>query len=139
MASRAEDAYHELCAYTLSRGDPAFIHQHVVDAWAAQNATPAGKPIGISMALVGLYLHVERGFSGREVQRAHMRLARRKRSWPAWQLPDHRGAISALDVMARPPGPERDAAIHAWADDVWQAFALNRATVAELLRLSGAA
>jgi hypothetical protein len=33
-----EDAYHELCAYTLQRGDAAFIHQHVVDAFAAQRA-----------------------------------------------------------------------------------------------------
>jgi hypothetical protein len=26
-------------AYTLSRGDGTFIHQHVVDTYAAQNAT----------------------------------------------------------------------------------------------------
>jgi hypothetical protein len=38
------DAYDELCAYTLSSGDPAFIHQHVVDAFAAQRASAAGRP-----------------------------------------------------------------------------------------------
>ena len=31
-------AYHELCCYTLSHGHPSFIHQHVVDAFAAQDA-----------------------------------------------------------------------------------------------------
>ncbi len=134
MPPDARQAYDELCAYTLSHGDPAFLHQHVVDAWAAQNATPAGKPIAITMALTGLYLHVERGFSGREVQLAHMRLARRKQAWPAWQFPDQRGALTALDVIASPPGPERDRAIHAWAAAVWQPFAINRAAVAELLR-----
>jgi hypothetical protein len=38
------DAYAELCAYPLSSGDPAFIHQHVVDAFAAQRASAAGRP-----------------------------------------------------------------------------------------------
>jgi len=38
------DAYHELCAYTLSLGDAEFIHQHVVDAFAAQDATPSTRP-----------------------------------------------------------------------------------------------
>jgi len=33
-----ENAYHRLCAYTLQRGDATFIHQHVVDAFAAQRA-----------------------------------------------------------------------------------------------------
>ncbi len=139
MPSRVEHAYHELCAYTLSHGDPAFLHQHAVDAWTAQTATPGGKPIGLTMALVGLYLHVERGFSGREVQRTHMRLARRKQTWPVWQLPDERGALTALDVIASPPGLERDRAIHAWAAAVWQPYATNRAAVAELLRRNGVA
>ena len=38
-------AYHEVCAYTLTRGDAAFVHQLVVDAWAAQHASPASKPM----------------------------------------------------------------------------------------------
>jgi len=65
------EAYDALCAYTLTRGDAAFIHQHVVDAFAAQSADEATKPITLTFALVGLYLHVERQFTGREVQRAH--------------------------------------------------------------------
>lgn len=39
-----ETLYQELAAYTLSRNDAAFIHQHVVDAYAVQSATPADKP-----------------------------------------------------------------------------------------------
>jgi hypothetical protein len=30
------DAYNELCCYTLAHGDASFIHQHVVDAFAAR-------------------------------------------------------------------------------------------------------
>ena len=124
MASRSpdQDAYDELAAYTLSHGGRAFIHQHVVDASAAQRATPATKPIALAVALLGLYLHVERGFTGRQVQRAHMMLAKRSRDWPTLALPDSRGAMTARDVMAAPAGVERDRAIDAWCTAVWTAY-----------------
>lgn len=126
-------AYDELCAYTLTRGDPEFIHQHVVDVFAAQNASETSKPIGVTFALVGLFLHVEKEFTGRQVQRVHMQLARRKQSWPRLLLPADRGAITALDVMTVPEGAERDRAIHDWAVAVWSAFAINRHTIITLL------
>ena len=127
------DAYNELCAYTLTHGDLTFIHQHVVDAWAAQHATPESKPIGLTFALAGLYLHVERGLTGREVQLAHMRMAKQKRSWPTFVLPGDRGSITAVDVMRAPEGDERDKAIHAWAESVWRAFSANRPALVTLL------
>ena len=131
------DAYNELSAYTLTHRDPSFIHQHVVDAFAAQHADEHSKPIGVTFALVGLYLHVEKQFSGRQVQRAHMRMAQRKRTWPQFRLPLKRGDMTAVDVMAAPEGPERDAAIHAWCASVWTAFADNRQLVADLVREFG--
>src|SRR6478736_2672756 len=70
-----QDSFNELCYYTLAHGDPSFIHQHVVDAFAAQNADEQTKPIKLTFALVGLYLYVEKGFSGKRVQRVHMALA----------------------------------------------------------------
>ena len=33
-----EWAYHEICCNTLTLDDPEFIHQHVVDAFAVQEA-----------------------------------------------------------------------------------------------------
>ncbi|MHB1863770.1 MAG: DUF5946 family protein [Gemmatimonadaceae bacterium] len=126
-----------MSAYTLTHGDPAFIHQHVVDAWAAQHASPQSKPIGVFFALVGLYLHVERQFSGRQVQRVHMKLAQRKETWPVGVLPVARGAITALDVAAAAEGAARDATIHAWCESVWAAYAGSREPVVELLRERG--
>ena len=137
--SAEEEAYHELCAYTLTHGDPAFIHQHVVDAWAAQHAHGQSKPIGVFFALMGLYLHVERGFTGREVQRAHMKLAKRPEPWPVGALPVDRGAITAVDVLAAPEGDARDAMIHRWCEAVWAAYAGSREVVADLLRRRGIA
>ena len=78
MVSEAE-AYDELRAYTLAHGASSFIHQHVVDAFAAQHANASTKPITLTFALVGLYLHVEKGYSGRQVRLTHMKLARSKR------------------------------------------------------------
>lgn len=129
-----EAAYHEVCAYTLSRGDATFVHQHVVDAWTAQHATPTTKPIAIFFALVGLYLHVAHGWTGRAVQKAHMRLAAQPAPWPTGPLPAERGTFTAIDVLATPPGPDRDAAISIWAGAVWEAFAADTGSVDEFLR-----
>lgn len=127
------DAYDELQCYTLAHRDPAFLHQHVVDAWAAQHADERTKPIAVTFALVGLYLHVDKGLSGRRVQQAHMALARQKQTWPAFALPQARGPITASHVMSTPAGPERDAAIDAWCAAVWEAFHESHAKIAELL------
>jgi hypothetical protein len=131
--SAARDAYDELCTYTLTHPDPSFIHQQVVDAFAAQNASETSKPISVTFALVGLYLHVEKGFNGREVQRVHMQLARQKHKWPSFSLPEARGAITALDVIKTPEGTERDRAIHDWCSAVWGAFVGNRERIISLL------
>lgn len=132
-----EQAHQELQAYTLGHGDPAFIHQHVVDAWAAQHADERTKPIGLTFALVGLYLHIEKGLSGRQVQRVHMELARRNRDWPSFPLPGERGDVTVTDVMAAPAGPERDRAIDAWCASVWDAFEESHRAVGELLEQQG--
>ncbi|MCR4375221.1 MAG: DUF5946 family protein [Acidobacteria bacterium] len=128
-----QDAYDELQCYTLAHTDPAFVHQHVVDAWAAQHADDQTKPIALAFALFGLYLHVEKGLSGRHVQRAHMALARKGKTWPVFALPPERGAVTALRVMAAAAGPERDAAIDAWCAAVWAAFHESHRQVEEFL------
>ncbi len=124
-------AYDEVYAYTMGR--PGFILQHVVDAFGAQTATREMKPIRVVFSLVGLYLHVERDFSGRQVQRAHIQLARQKRAWPAVALPENRGAMTAIDVLAAAAGGYRDEAIDDWCASVWTAFKDNRAVIIGLL------
>ncbi|MFL5560822.1 MAG: DUF5946 family protein [Gemmatimonadaceae bacterium] len=112
--SAEDDAYQELFYYTIGHPATTFLHQHILDAYAAQVATAETKPIRLTFALIGLYLHVERRFTGRQVQRVHTLLARRRREWPALRLPDHRGSLTAMDVLAAPAGPDRDRAIHDW-------------------------
>lgn len=55
-------AYAEVYVYTMGR--PGFILQHVVDAFVVQTASDASKPISVVFGLIGLYLRVERQFSG---------------------------------------------------------------------------
>lgn len=129
------DAYDEVYVYTMRR--PDFPLQYVVDAYAAQHATAETKPITLLFALVGLFLHLERGLTGHEVQRVHMRMGRDRREWPRLIPPEVRGSYTAADVRDTNPGPERDEAIESWCRDVWAAYADSHdliATIAELYR-----
>ncbi|EKU97664.1 hypothetical protein Lepto7375DRAFT_6896 [Leptolyngbya sp. PCC 7375] len=131
-----EDAYHEMCCYTLAHSDPSFIHQHVVDAFGAQNAPEHDRSIGFTFALIGLYLYVEKGFTGKQVQQAHAQLARNKIQWPDFQMPKDRGEINVIDVLMAAAGAERDQMIHNWCVAVWKAFSSNRELVNSLLQNS---
>jgi hypothetical protein len=127
-----EDLFHELTFYTLDLGDSAFIHQHVVDAYAAQHAEASTKPITITFGLIGLYLYLEHGFTGRQVQQAHMRMGRHRKPWLTFSLPKDRGNIQISDVLAAKPGSDRDTAIRAWCESVWQAWAHARPEISAL-------
>lgn len=112
--AEGDDLYHALTAYTLQLRDLEFIHQHVVDAYAVQGASRSSKPIGAVFGLIGLLLHVEKGLTGRQVQRTHMQLVQHRREWPRIDLPKARGGCTVVDLMAAPEGRARDAQIHAW-------------------------
>lgn len=130
-------AWEELQFYTLAHGGPELVHQLAVDAWTAQHADERTKPIALTFALVGLYLHLEKGFSGRQVQRAHMALAKRAGRWPELTLPVDRGIVTASHVMGFPPGTERDEAIRDWCASVWGEFLVDRPRIVALLESHG--
>jgi hypothetical protein len=83
----AQETFNELSCYTITHSDPLFIHQYAVDAFAAQNADKNTKPITITFALIGLYLHIEKNYTGKEVQNAHIKLGKHRKSWPKFNLP----------------------------------------------------
>ena len=133
-AKSEQELYEELLLYTLGRGDAAFIHQNAVDAYAAQHAEESSKPIYPVFALIGLYLYLEKGFTGRQVQQAHMKMARFRKEWPRLPLPQMRGQIRVADVLAATPGAERDAMIRTWCNAVWQAWQPCRSMIAALAK-----
>jgi hypothetical protein len=135
---KREEQYYELSFYTLAHPDMSFIHQHLVDAYAAQTADETTKSISIAFSLVGLYLYVERGFTGRQVQQFHMKMAKNKRPWPKIALPANRGTINVSDVLAVSPGPERGEMIRSWCETVWGAYKDNRTAIVQLVAQFGA-
>jgi hypothetical protein len=135
-SEKEQRTFEELIAWTLGLRDAGFIHQHVVDAWAAQHATEKSTPISVAFALIGLYLHLEQGFTGREVQRAHMRLAQPygrgpgRKEWPRFKFPKERGRITAIDVVSAPE-KERPRTIDRWCQSVFEAWKDSHAAVIE--------
>ena len=126
-----QEMYHELAYYTLSHPHPRFIHQHVVDAFTAQTATTETKSIAIYYALVGLYLFIEKSYTGKEVQMAHIKLSSTSKIFETLGLPKDRGDYTIQDVLNHPPGNERDEAIHKWCVCVWDIYKNQRTPVKE--------
>src|SRR4029078_4923327 len=93
----------------------------------------ARERIHTAFALTRLSLVCERGFTGREAQRAHMFLGRRRQEWPRFQAPADVGAITVADVLAA--GEQgRPAALRRWAAAAWAAWRDQHQAVAALVR-----
>jgi hypothetical protein len=129
-----QDLYNQLADYTLTHLDPSFIHQEVVDAYAAQHATEKSKPVYLTFALVGLYLFLEKGYTGRQVQLAHMQMAKRRKNWPKFEIPENRGNITIEAVLAAKPGPERDEMIRKWCQSTWDAYSSVHKQIHDLVK-----
>ncbi len=113
------DVLYQLTAFTLSPGEPDFIHQIVVDTYRAQHHAPNDKPVSITFALIGLYLVFEKGYTGRQVQLAHMTLAKRNREWPNFKNPRKKNAVTVQDVLEEPGTDNHRVTIMRWAEAVW--------------------
>lgn len=130
--------YGELTGYTVGRGYRAgdFIHQLLVDAYAAQHASDRMRPIGLPFALIGLYLVNERGGTGVDSQNMHIRLANhpnKPKTWPHFPPRTHAGSLTVADMLSAPPGDERDNALRAWNRSVWEAWRDQRDAIASLI------
>ena len=74
----------------------------------------------MAFALIGLYLHIEKGYLSRQVQQAHMKLAAPRKQWSQFKLPLTRGSVRANDVLVLDPGFLRDEMIEKWCSAVWE-------------------
>ena len=128
-----QELFHELSFYTLSHASANFIHQHAVDVFTAQKANQETKLIAIYYALVGLYLYIEKGYTGKQVQNMHLKLSQGSKTFEPFDLPVEKGDITIVDVIQVEPGLKRDAMIKSWCEDVWSAYKHERPRVAALL------
>lgn len=127
-----EEQYNELAFYTLSHKSSEFIHQHIVDAFALQTANETTKPIKIVFSLAGIYLLVEKKYTGKQVQLAHIEMTKKSKIFPAILLPENRGKITISDVLKTADGNEKDQKINEWCVSVWNAFSTQHHTIISL-------
>lgn len=133
--STLQHQFHSLSFYTLAHPNQVyFIHQHAVDAFAAQTADENTKPIKITFALLGLYLFLEKGYTGKQVQQAHVKLSQNKIVWPSLPLPTKRGTRTVTHVLQSDAGEPRDLMIKEWCISVWQTFENWHSAIATLAK-----
>jgi Family of unknown function (DUF5946) len=141
--STASVACHELYGEVLG-----FEHQHLaevgrshqllVDTYTAQHVGPNAAAITGAFALVGLYLALERGWSGLEVRDAHQALANRYRDWPRFAgAARAQAAVTVEDLALAATTSQYAETLHRWARAVWASWrdehGLVRALVGERL------
>ncbi len=129
-----QELFDELSFYTLAHGDPAFIHENSADAFRAQHVDESTKPMAVVFAVMGLYLYLEKNFTGRQVQLAHMRMARGRKPWPRLPRPTRQASLTVADVVAAEPGPARDAMIRQWCAAVWEIWRESRPQIVALAK-----
>ncbi len=113
--------FEELSFYTLSHSDSDyFIHQLIVDAFTAQTADKDSKKISLVFSLIGLYLLIEKKYTGKQIQQAHIALSNFKNYIPEIKLPENRGEFTISDVLNNELN--RDEMIKKWCFSVWYAY-----------------
>jgi hypothetical protein len=114
------ELYCELTSYTLTEASHEFIHQHVVDSYAAQHSGGITKNIATMYALIGLCLMIDHGLTGKQVQKVHMRMPKRK--WEKLDPPTDSKWMTIRDVLKAENSSERKALIRKWAISVWKSW-----------------
>ncbi|MFZ1043623.1 MAG: DUF5946 family protein [Anaerolineales bacterium] len=123
----------QLSYFTLSLGDQDFIHQLVVDSYAAQHSGENTKPVTLTFALVGLYLVNELRYTGSGVQQVHMALAKKSKTWPSFNSPKGENWLTVQDVIQSPDN-EKQEMIKKWSQSVWGPWKPEKEKIASLLK-----
>ncbi len=132
-SSACRRVFDELSAFTLSLRDKDFINQVAIDIYTAQHIGPKVKPIGTVFALIGLYLVFERGYSGRQVQLAHMTLSKTRRQWPHFDPPAKKSTVTVGDVVMDLTQQNHREKIYAWGKAVWELWRGERENIERLI------
>jgi len=99
-----------------------YLHQLRMDAYHAQHVRAGAPKIGPVFALNGLYMFLERGSGNLDVRTAHGIMANRFSDWPELTAPGHAGRLTAYDVLSAGDPKAVEAALLAWAAEVWAAW-----------------
>jgi len=114
------ELYGELSSYTLAEADDEFIHQYIVDAYGAQHSGGITKDITTIYALIGLCLMTDHGLTGKQIQKVHMRMPKKK--WEKLGAPTDYRWMTIRDVLQAKSPSERRVLIRQWAISVWNGW-----------------
>ena len=126
--------FHDLSCWTLVRHDGRFIHQHAIDAYEVQHAGGRTRPITVMFGLIGLYLALEKGYSGRQVQLAHMKIGKTRRNWPILEPPSQPAELTVMDVLRAETDEEKEKMLMRWASSVWMIWEPRHRFVREITK-----
>ena len=132
MDNLINEKYSELAYYTLGLQDECFIHQYIVDAYTSQTANNSTKAISLTFSLVGLYLFIEKDFTGKEIQEFHTLMSNTKIKQPNFELPKNRGEVNIDMVLKAEIGEVRKRMIKIWCCSIWKAFNNSHSEVKEI-------
>lgn len=132
-SSACRELYYQLSYYTLSLQDEDFIHQLIVDTYAAQHYGKNMKPMTITFALIGLYLVNEKDYSGKKVQLIHMKLANKAKNWPSFFLPKQKAHLTVKEVFEKKDDKKQEM-IRNWCKDVWKIWKPEENMIASILQ-----
>ncbi len=120
-------------------GDPAYfaLHQVTVDTYAVQHPGVAERRAiqSVGLHLMTLCLVLEHGADPREGPKLHRRMVQRPPL--QWLDPPPMGdRLKVVDVLPARSPAEHGRLVHAWARDVWEAWAAHHDTVRGWVRHS---
>ncbi len=124
------ELYWQLSFYTLAKQDEDFIHQLLVDTYGAQHSGGITKRITTAFALAGLYLYLEKGYSGARVQEIHLLMAQNKTyEWPAF-APAQNNTMTIADVVH---ATDKDEQLLKWARSVWRNYESAKPQIIQMI------
>jgi hypothetical protein len=125
--------YWEFSNFTLSVRDQNFPHQLAVDTYAAQHYGAKMKPVTITFALIGLHLAFERGYTGREVQDAHVLLGKLHERWPGFTVTRKADEVNGSNVLQNISKDNYGQLLAKWGKSVWDSWKPEHENVRKLV------
>jgi hypothetical protein len=113
--------------------DENFPHQLAVDTYAAQHNGANMKPVTITFALIGLHLAFERGYTGREVQKAHVLLGKLHGQCPGFTSIRNSNEINVSNVLQNISKDNYMRLPANWGRSVWESWKPEHENIRKLV------
>lgn len=123
-------AFGQVLAREYSNPALSQVHRLSVDAYAVQHPGDHSRQAiqSVGLHLVRLCLLIERGLPPARANDAMLRAARHKEQFTWLERPENFGSITVADVVTATAPESHAAAVRAWANEAWRAWAPHHLT-----------